>query len=331
MLIRGVTLGAGLALGLLAAPLAAEAQQTGKVPRIGFLSLTSPSDRPPLLDAFRQRLRELGWVEGQSIVVDYRYAEGRVDRLPDLAAELVRLKVDLIVASAGTQAATAAKNATETIPIVMIAVRDPVGNGLIASLARPGGNVTGVSGTAGLEWVAKQLELLKETVPKIRRVAILSNPTNAYHQLAIREANVAARSLGVQLQLLEARGPNEFDGAFAAMAKERVGALLVLSDAMLNSHRTRLADLAARSRLPAAYGVGESVEAGGLMSYGPSFLDLFRRGATFVDKILKGAKPADLPVEQPTKFELVINAKTAKALGLTIPPSLLRRADEVIQ
>src|SRR5262249_43996248 len=185
MMTRGVALGAVLAVSLLGAPLAADAQQTGKVPRIGFLSLTSPSDRPLLLDAFRQRLRELGWVEGQNIVIDYRYAEGRVDRLPDLAAELVRLKVDLIIASAGTQVATAAKNATETIPIVMIAVRDPVGTGLIASLARPGGNVTGVSGSAGLEWVAKQLELLKETVPKIRRLAILSNPTNAYHQLAI--------------------------------------------------------------------------------------------------------------------------------------------------
>jgi putative ABC transport system substrate-binding protein len=188
-----------------------------------------------------------------------------------------------------------------------------------------------VSGYAGLEIVAKQLELLKETVPKIRRVAILSNPANAYHQLAIREVNVAARSLGVQLQLLEARGPNEFDGAFALMAKERVGALLVLSDAMLNSHRTRLVDLAARSRLPAVYGVRESVEAGGLMAYGPGFLGFFRRSAAYVDKILKGAKPADLPVEQPTKFELVINLKTAKALGLTIPPSLLARADELIQ
>src|SRR5215831_16223931 len=193
-------------------------QQAGKVPRIGFLSLTSRSDRPPLLDAFRQGLRELGWVEDQNIVIDYRYAEGRVERLPDLAAELVRLKVDLIV-SWGTQGVTAAKNATETIPIVMIAVRDPVGIGLIASLARPGGNVTGVSGYAGLEIVAKQLELLKETVPKIRRVAILSNPTNACHQLAIREVNVQAQSLGVQLQLLEAQGPNEFDGAFAAWPK----------------------------------------------------------------------------------------------------------------
>ena len=312
-------------------PLAAHAQQqAGKVPRIGFLGLTSPSDRPSLLDAFRQGLRELGWVEGQNIVIDYRYAEGQVDRLPDLAAELGRLKVDLIV-SEGTQGVTAARNATETIPIVMITVRDPVGTGLIASLARPGGNVTGMSGSAGLEIVAKQLELLKETVPKTRRVAILSNPANAYHQLAIRELNVAARSLGVQLQLLEARGPNEFDGAFAAMAQERVGALLVVADSLFLLHRTRLADLAARSRLPAAYGSTEKVEAGGLMSYGPSLRDFYRRAAAYVDKILKGAKPADLPVEQPTKFELVINLRSAKALGLTIPQSLLQRADEVIQ
>src|SRR5215510_13846482 len=315
---------------ILAGPLAAETQQAGKVPRMGFLSLTSRSDRPPLLDAFRQGLRELGWVEDQNIVIDYRYAEGRVDRLPDLAAELAQRKVDLIV-SWGTQGLSTAKNATETIPIVMIAVRDPVGIGLIASLAHPGGNVTGLSGYAGLESVAKQLELLKETVPKIRSVAILSNPANAYHQLAIREVNVAARSLGVQLQLLEARGPNEFDGAFAAMAKERVGALLVLSDGIFSLHRTRLADLAAKSRLPAAYGNRENVEAGGLMSYGPSLRDFYRRAATYVDKILKGAKPADLPVEQPTKFELVINLKTAKALGLTVPPSVLGRADEVIR
>jgi putative ABC transport system substrate-binding protein len=319
-----------VSVSILAAPLAADAQQAGKVPRIGYLGVTSPSDRPPLLDAFRQGLRELGWVEGQNIVIDYRFAEGSLDRLPGLAAELIGLKVDLIV-SVGTQGVTAARNATGTIPIVMIGVRDPLGIALIASLARPGGNVTGVSGSPGLEIVAKQLELLKETVPKIRRVAILSNPANAYHQLAIREVSVAARSLGVRLQLLEARGPNEFDGAFAAMARERVEALLVVSDSIFNAHRARLADLAARSRLPAAYGIRESVEAGGLMSYGPSFLDFYRRSATYVDKILKGAKPADLPVEQPTTFELVMNLKTAKGLGLTIPQSLLRQADQIIE
>src|SRR5262249_32536042 len=212
-----------------------------------------------------------------------------------------------------------------------IYVRDPVGTGLIASLARPGGNVTGVSGSAGLEMFAKQLELLKETVPKIRRVAILSNPDNAYHQLAIRQVNVAARSLGVQLQLLEARGPNEFDGAFAAMAKERVGALLVVSDTIFNSHRTRLADLAARSRLPAAYGVRESVEAGGLMSYGPTLLDSYRRAATYGDQILRGTKPAVRPRPEPTPHDLVINMETAKALGLAIPQSVLLRADHVIE
>jgi len=316
--------------GAVAGPLAAGAQQAGKLPRIGFLSLTSPSDRPPLLDAFRQRLRELGWVEGQNIAIDYRFAEGRLDRLSDLAAELVRLKVDVIV-SLGTQGVTAAKNATETIPIVMIAVRDPVGIGLISSLARPGGNVTGVSGYAGLESVAKQLELLKEMVPEASSVAILANPANAYHQLAIKEVNVAAKALDVRLQLLEARDASDFDGAFAAMAKERVGALLVLADIIFNSHGKRLADLAASRRLPTANAVRESVEAGGLMSYGPSFLDSYRRSAAYVDKILKGTKPADLPVEQPTKFELVINLQTAKRLGLTIPPTLLSLADEVIE
>ena len=317
--------------GAIVCPTGVRAQpQAGKVPRIGYLRVTSASDRPPLLDAFRQALRELRWIEGQNVVIDYRFAEGRLDRLPDLAAELVRLKVDVIV-SLGTQGVTAARNATDTIPIVMIGVRDPIAIGLIASLAHPGGNVTGVSGYAGLEIVAKQLELLKETVPEIRRVAVLSNPTNAYHQLAIKELNVAAGSLGVQLQLLEARGPNEFDGAFAAMAKERAGALLVLSDIMFNGHGTRLADLAASRRLPTANAVRESVEAGGLMSYGPSFLDSYRRSAAYVDKILKGAKAADLPVEQPTKFELVINLKVAKALGLEVPPLLIAQADELIE
>jgi putative ABC transport system substrate-binding protein len=320
-----------LAGGLLAAPLAAGAQQASKVYRIGFLSAATSSVSSPVLDAFRQGLRARGWVEGQNMVVDYRLTEGRSDRLPDLAAELVQLKVDIIVAEA-TQGVAAAKNATTTIPIVMISgSADPVGLGFIASLARPGGNVTGLSYSVGPEIVGKELELLKEIVPKVRRVAILSNPASPVQPLFIREVNGAARSLAVQLQLLEVRGPNEFEGAFAAMAKERVGALLVVADAVFVFHRTRLVDLAARSRLPAAYGTRPTVEAGGLMSYGPSVRDLFRRSATFVDNILKGAKPGELPVEQPTKFELVINTKTAKALGLTIPPSLLQRADQVIE
>jgi len=317
-------------LSLILAPLAAGAQQAAKVPRIGFLSAATSGVSSPVLDAFRQGLRELGWVEGQNIVVDYRFTD-RSDRLPDLAAELVQLKVDIIVAEA-TQGVAAAKNATETIPIVMISgSADPVGLGFIASLARPGGNVTGLSYSVGPEIVGKGLELLKEIVPKVRRVAILSNPASPVQPLFIREVKGAARSLGVQLQLLEVRGPNEFEGAFAAMATERVGALLVVADAVFIFHRTRLADLAARSRLPAAYGTRASVEAGGLISYGPSVRDLFRRSATYVDKILNGAKPGDLPVEQPTKFELVINLKTAKALGLTIPQTILLQADQVIQ
>jgi putative ABC transport system substrate-binding protein len=318
-----------LAGGLLATPLAVEAQSAGKVPRIGYVGTRTPSDFG--LDAFRQGLGELGWVENRNIVIEYRFAEGRLDRLPDLAAELIRLKVDILVTHS-TPGAVAGKNATDTIPIVMIAVGDPVGLGLIASLARPAGNATGLSfSIVGLEMIGKQLELLKETVPRIRRVAILSNAANPTKPLAIRDVNVAARSLGVQLQLLETRGPNEFDSAFATMAQERVGALLVVADSIFVFHRTRLADLAARSRLPAVYGWREHVEAGGLMSYGPSLRDLFRRAATYVDRILKGAKPGDLPIEQPTKFELIINLKTAKALGLTIPQSLLQRADQVIE
>jgi putative tryptophan/tyrosine transport system substrate-binding protein len=313
-----------------ARPLAAFAQQAGKVYRIGYLASGGSTALTRPIDAFRQGLRELGWVEGQNIVIDYRFAEGRFDRLADLAAELIRLKVDIIVA-APTPAAVAAKNATETIPIVMINAGDPVGLGLIASLARPGGNVTGLAYSVGLELFGKQLELLKETVPKVSRVAILSNPANPAHALAIKNVKAAAQLLRVQLQLLEARGPNEFDAAFAAMAKERVGALLVMADSVFTTHRARLADLAAKNQLPSMHGIRDNVEAGGLMFYGHNSPDQWRRAATYVDKILKGAKPADLPVQQPTKFELVINLKTAKALGITIPAMMLGRADEVIE
>jgi putative tryptophan/tyrosine transport system substrate-binding protein len=315
---------------VLGVPLAGEAQQPGKVPRVGFLGPRSRSDGTPYLDAFLQGLRELGWVEGQNIAIEYRFAEGRLDRLAALAAELVRLKVDVILA-ASTPPAVAAKSATSTIPIVMATSADPVELGLVASLARPGGNVTGLSFSVALDVVGKELELLKETVPKVRRVAVLWNPANPGNTLAMKTLRNTARSLSVQLQLLEARSPNEFEAAFAAMAREGAGALLVVPDSIFGLHRARLQDLAAKSRLPAMYGLREHTEAGGLMSYAVDLRDSFRRSATYVDKILKGAKPADLPVEQPTKFELVINLKTAKALGLTIPQSVLLRADEVIQ
>ena len=316
---------------LLAAPLAAEAQ-LGKVFRIGILSnvpLTDP-EGARLWGAFIQGLRDLGYVEGQNITIEHRSSEGKFDRLPDLAAELVRLKVDVIVTPA-LQNALAAKQATRTIPIVMASSGDPVGAGLVASLARPGGNVTGLS-VLGFEIVGKQIELLKEIVPEVSRMAVLGNPTSQeVYPLWLGQVKVAARSLGVQLQTLEARGPDDFERAFAAMTRERAGALFVLGDGMFLLHRTRIAELAAKHRLPAMYPVRGFVDAGGLMVYGPSPHDSFRRAATYVDKILKGAKPADLPVEQATKFELVINLKTAKALGLTIPQSVLVRADEIIQ
>ena len=314
----------------LAAPLAAEAQPTGKVYRIGYLAQGSGSGAASLrpLEGFRQGLRELGWVEGQNIVIEYRYAEGRIDRLPRLADELIQLKVDVIAASP-TGAALAARNASRTIPIVGMSLTEPVELGLVASLARPGGNVTGVTYGVDTDIFGKQLGLLREAVPKVRRVAVLSNPSPA-QPLIIRNITAAARSLGLQLQLLEAREPGEFDGAFAAMAKEHAGGLLVVGDSMFFLHRARLADLAVRHRLPSMSTQTQWVEVGGLMSYAASLPELYRRAAIYVDKILKGAKPADLPIEQPTKFELVINLKTAKALGLTIPQSLLLRADQVI-
>ncbi len=313
---------------MLGGPSVIDAQPAGRVYRIGYLGSGAASF--PGVKAFREGLRELGWVEGQNIVLEYRFAEGRLDRLPGLAAELVRLQMDVIV-TGPTPPAVAAKNATGTIPIVVVNVGNPVGLGLIESLARPGKNVTGSSFDVGLQIASKELELLEDTVPTVRRVAILSNPANPAHALAVEHVKAAARSLGVQLQFLEAREPNQFDGAFVAMAKERANALLVMADGMFILHRARLADLATRNRLPSMHGVRENVEAGGLMSYGPSSVVTFRRAAYFVDRILKGAKPADLPVEQPAKFELVINLKTAKALGLTIPQSVLLRADQVIE
>jgi putative ABC transport system substrate-binding protein len=318
--------------GLAAAPLAAHAQPAGRVYRIGYLSTGSATStylRP--LEAFQQGLRELGWVAGKNIVIEYRYAEGRVDWLPRLAEELVRLKVDVIAASP-TPATLAARNATRTIPIVGMGLTEPVAVGLVASLARPGGNVTGVAYSFHTDIFGKQLELLKEVVPRVRRVAVLSNPTvGPTHTLTMNSAKAAARPLGLELRLHEAREPGEFDGAFAAMAGDRAAALLVAGDAMFFAHRERLAVLALKHRLPAMSTQWQWVEAGGLLAYGPSLPDLWRRAATYVDKILKGARPADPPIEQPTKFELAVNPKTAKALGLTIPPSLLARADQVIE
>jgi putative tryptophan/tyrosine transport system substrate-binding protein len=283
------------------------------------------------VEAFLEGMRALGYVEGQHFVLEYRGAQGQFEGFPDLAAELVRLKVEVIVAQ-GTPAALAAKHATTTIPIVMVGVGDPVGSGLVASLARPGGNITGLSNLSP-ELVRKQLEFLKDVRPTVSRVAVLWNPANPASHLMVRAADVAAQALGVQLHLVEARGrgPDAFDSAFAAMTNAHADALLVLADTIFFEHRRRLAELAAMSHLPTMYQGREHVEAGGLISYAASVPDVWRHGATYVDKILKGAKPADLPVEQPTRFELVINLKTAQALGITMPPSLLLLADEVIR
>ncbi|TMH46304.1 MAG: ABC transporter substrate-binding protein [Betaproteobacteria bacterium] len=323
----GLALLALLAAG--AAPVSVRAQQAG-VYRVGYLSTPTRESVERGLDAFLRKLRELGWVEGQNLVIEYRWAEGNVERLPDLAAELVRRKVDVIVAPAGS-AALAAKNATSSIPIVMIFPSDPVEMGLVASLRRPGGNITGTTFTPGPEIFGRQLQILKETIPRASRVAILSNPADPSFALQVREVEAAARTLHMRLQHVEARGPEQFDSAFAAMARERADALLVNGTSTFLAHRVRLAELAVKNRLPTMYSFRESVEAGGLMAYAVNMAAFVERAAVYVDKILKGAKPADLPVEQPTKFELVINLKTAKALGLAIPRSLLARADEVIQ
>ena len=328
-----------LALGILAAPLLADAQRPAKVPLIGFLAPAgepfAPSPRsmmgmgsPTYRDAFLQGLRELGYVEGQTVAIEYRWAEG-MEQLPALAAELARLPVDVVV-TVSSPAAHAAKLATTTIPIVNAITGDPVATGLVASLAGPGGNVTGLS-TQSEDLTRKRLQLLTEVVPRVTRIAVLLNPASASAPGHLRETEAAARALKVQLQALEARGPEDLDGTFAAMARHGAQALVVTPDPMLHRERRSLVDLAARRRLPAIYFARDFVEVGGLMAYSADFADLARRAATYVHKILKGAKPADLPVEQPTKFELVINLKTAKALGLTIPQLILMRADQVIQ
>jgi putative tryptophan/tyrosine transport system substrate-binding protein len=318
----------GLATMLLSVSFSAKAQQA-QLPHIGFLDEGSISLRAHLWNTFRQRLRELGYQEGQNIAFLSRGADGKLERLGELAAELVRVKVSIIV-TGGIRAAVAAHKATTTIPVVMASGTDPVGVGLIASLSRPGGNVTGVT-TVSAELAGKRLELLQEAVPRLSRVAVLRDPSVGTVELALKETQVAAEMLGVQLQMLNVRGPKDFESAFLAMVRERSGALLVISTPMLFSARTHIAELAAKHRLPAVYHWKEYVEAGGLMSYGTDLADGFGRAAIYVDKILKGAKPGDLPVAEPTTFEFVLNARTAKALGLTIPASLLLRADHIME
>ena len=332
-----------VALLVLTVPLAVGAQPAGNIYRVGILgNKASDPAEAHLWQAFRLGLRERGWIEGRNILIEYRSAEGQSERLPGLAAELVRLKVDILVTE-GTPPSVAAKNATKTIPIVFVPAADPVGSGLVASLARPGGNATGLS-FLGPETVTKCLQLLKEVVPRITRAGVLShpgNPSEATRKIILREApdqrhghgllHLVARALAMQLQFLEARGPDDFESAFSQMRRAHVGGLTVLTSIMFFSERKRLVELAAKYKVPTVYPWREPVDTGGLLAYGPNLPDLVRRAAVYVDRILKGAKPGDLPIEQPTKFELIINLKTAKALGLTIPSSLLARADEVIQ
>jgi putative ABC transport system substrate-binding protein len=314
---------------LFALCVSAEAQQPGKKPRIGYLTATSLAAIAARTEAFRQGLRELGYIEGKTIIIEERHAEGKLDRLPSLAAELVRLHVDVIV-SAGPGDTRAAKNLTSTIPIIMAQDSDPVGNGFVASLARPGGNITGLS-TLAPEISGKRLELLYETVPKLVRVAVFGRSTRPGNAQAVGAVERAATTFRIKLQYVDVEGPAELDAAFQTAVSQRADAVLVLEAPVFINQRTRIAELAAKRRLPAIYSRAENVEAGGLISYGVSVTDMFRRAAIYVDKILKGTKPADLPVEQPTKFELVINLKTAKQIGLTIPPNVLARADKVIK
>jgi putative tryptophan/tyrosine transport system substrate-binding protein len=314
---------------LFAAPLTGSAQPTKAQYRVGFLTTGHPSDNR-LQGAFLRGLSELGWVQGKNMTVESRWAEGKFERLPGLATELVGLQVDVIVVTT-TQAALAAKSATRTIPIVTVVISDPVATGLVNSLARPEGNITGLTFVSGAEMGGKLLELFRETVPQASRIATLWNPSNPMHPLLLRESENGARKLAIQLQPVAAESPDALEGALAAIARDRSDALLVMPDPLFYFSRRRLVDFAAKNGLPAMYGWREPVEEGGLMAYGPSMPDLFGRAATYVDKILKGAKPVDLPIQRPTKFELVINLRTAKALGLTIPPSVLLSANQLIE
>jgi len=308
----------------------AQAQQATKVPLIGFVTLGGPEAAPDI-EPFRRGLRELSYIEGKNITIEYRFAEGKLDRLPDLVAEFVRLKVDIIVAAGGTPAILAAKNATSTIPIVFPTAGDPVALGIVASLARPGGNITGLTIRVP-EFGGKRLELLKEVVPRVRRVAVLGQEANAAHALELKEIQPAASALGLELHHIKVQSPNDLEGAFSKMTGTiRATALFLQPAVFFRDNRERIVDLATKSRLPSITGDKWWVEAGGLMSYGPDGVELYRRTATYVDKILKGTKPADLPVEQPKKFEFIVNLKAAKQIGLTVPPNVLARADKVIR
>jgi putative tryptophan/tyrosine transport system substrate-binding protein len=310
-------------------PLAARAQGAGKTYRIGFLGNSTAALEANLVGPFRDGLRDLGYREGQNIIIEYRWAEGKYERFPALVAELLALNVDVIV-TAGTPATLAVKKATASVPLVMVAVGDPVGTGITASLAHPGGNITGLSSMAP-DLEGKRLGLLREVVPRLSRVALFWNPLNPFHAESLQQARAAAQALRMELQVLAVRVPEELDAAFAAIVNERPDALLLLADRVFLHNRARMMDFAAKQRLPSVSAYRELVESGGLMSYGPSYEDMHRRAALYVDKILKGAHPGDLPVEQPTKFTLIVNLKTATALGLEVPPTLLVRADEVIE
>jgi putative ABC transport system substrate-binding protein len=315
--------------GTLSEPLAVEAQEGGNLKRVGYVGYDEPGSDPSAISGLRQGLRDLGYVENQNIVVEYRFAKGQLDRLPGLVRELINLKVGVLITQ-GTAVTAAVKKATSTTPIVTVS-SDPVGLGFVESMAHPGGNITGLSFGSGEGFSGKWLELIRETAPKVSRVGIIWNPSNSSGVASVRRMEVLARGLGLQLSSHTVRAPADIDTAFAAVSSTRLGALVVLTDPLVVAQKERLVKLAAAGRIPTIFGLREFVQIGGLMSYGPSLTDLWRRSAAYVDRILKGGKPADLPVEEPTKYELVINLKTAKALGLTIPPSLMARADQVIE
>src|SRR5215469_1995202 len=317
------------AISVLITPSASQAQQRGHVPRVGYLGATSASLEPELVKAFREGLRDRGYVEGQNIVIEYRWAEGNYQRFPDLAADLVKLKVDLIL-TAGTPGALAAKRATQTIPIVMAVTGDAVATGLVSSLARPGGNLTGLT-TMAPDLEGKRLQILRELLPKLMTLVALVNTSNPFTAIQSEQTKISAKALGIQLQPIDLQRPEDLKDAFARVARQRPDAITMVADRFLLAQRTQIVAFVAKTRLPAMFPYRDFVVAGGLMSYAPSYEDLFRRSATYVDKILRGAKPSDLPVEQPTKFELLVNLKAAKALGVVIPPSILLRADQVVE